>query len=74
MAKNRTSNVIAIVSKSLPADVAAKYTMTSNHTAGEYYFNGHRILLNEISIKEADALVESGFPYLQLKESEDSSV
>lgn len=53
--------------KKLPADVAGKYKLLAGHGVGEYHWKGHQVHLDLITLEYADAIVNSGFPYLIVK-------
>lgn len=55
--------------KSLPAEIASKYSMLKGHGVGEYYYKGHNVHLDKISLEYADQLVLQGFPYLVEKKA-----
>jgi hypothetical protein len=55
--------------KTLPADVAEKFSLAKGHGVGEYRWNGNIIHLDRISPERATQLVDQGFPYLVAKEA-----
>lgn len=58
----------------LPAEVADKYTL-KDIAIGSYQFPGYgEIDLHNLSLSQADALVQKGFPYLVAKKKKAAAV